>query len=303
MSLGNSLVKKDDTFSGFLTSETYKKKINEMMGGKEGANFITSVISAVSVNPGLQECEHSTILSAALIGQSLKLSCAPILGQFFIVPFKERNKNKDVVRVVATFQLGYKGYLQLAIRSGYYRKINIFSLKEGEFVHYDPFTEDLETKMIEDDEVRENTPSIGYYAMFEYHNGFRKTMYWTKKKMEVHAKKYSQAYAYDLKSKTEYSFWSKDFDAMGLKTMLRQLISKWGIMSIDMQKAFEEDKEPVIESSLDYVDTPKETKTKKEAKKSTFKNQEDFTQDDNENKPEQTGEELLFGDGDKENKQ
>jgi recombination protein RecT len=243
----NSLVKQQEsnTFSGFLTSEGVKKKINEIVGGKDGQRFITSIISAVSANPELAKCEHSTILSAALIGESLKLSVSPQLGQFYIVPFNDNRNN----RVVAQFQIGYKGYLQLAIRSGYYKKINVVALKKGEFINYNPLTEEIETKLINDDEIRENTETTGYYAMFEYLNGFRKTMYWSKKKMEIHATKYSRAYA----AKKGYSFWEKDFDAMAFKTMLRQLISKWGIMTVELQQAFEKD---IIEpETSDYIET------------------------------------------------
>ena len=126
-------------------------------------------------------------------------------------------------------------------------------IKEGELVGFNPLEEEIKCILIEDDEARENAPTIGYYAMFEYENGFKKCMYWSKKKMMAHADKYSPAFkasAYkDLmdgkieeKDMWKYSsFWYKDFDGMAMKTMLRQLISKWGIMSIEMQKAFEND--------------------------------------------------------------
>lgn len=134
-------------------------------------------------------------------------------------------------------QISDKGYVQLALRSGYYKSLNVFSVKEGELKKWNPLTEELEIDPIEDDEIREKTPSIGYVATFEYLNGFRKTIYWSRKKMEAHALRYSKGYA----AKKGYTFWEKDFDAMAYKTMLRQLISKWGIMSIDLQTAFEQD--------------------------------------------------------------
>ena len=254
--VNNSLVEKKETFSTFITGDAVKKKINEMIGGQDGQRFITSIISAVSTNPALAECEHASILSSAMIGEALKLSPSPQLGQYYLVPF---NDNK-LGRKVATFQLGYKGYIQLAIRSGHYRKLNVVAIKEGELVKYDPMNEEIEINLIEDDEKRESAKTIGYYAMFEYLNGFRKTMYWSKKKMEGHATKYSKAYA----AKKGYSFWEKDFDGMGFKTMIRQLISKWGIMSIDMQKAFESDNFDT--ESTDYIDT----KSQPEAKDDPF---------------------------------
>lgn len=248
----NSLTKKDEgskTFSSFLMGDAVKKKINETVGGANGQRFITSILSAVSTNPALQECEHGSIISAAFLGEALKLSPSPQLGQYYMVPFNDKKRNCKV----AQFQIGYKGYIQLAIRSGYYKTINVLAIKEGELISYNPLTEELEFNLIEDDEAREETETIGYYAMFEYQNGFRKTMYWSKKKMLAHANKYSQAFNAESYKKLQEgkipqselwkysSFWYKDFDGMAYKTMLRQLISKWGIMSIDMQTAMEKD--------------------------------------------------------------
>lgn len=236
---------KKTTFSSFMTSPAVVQKVNNMVGGKDGQRFITAIISAVSNNSALQECESSSILSAAMLGESLKLSPSPQLGQYYMVPFNNKGGK------VAQFQLGYKGYIQLAIRSGQYKKLNVLAIKEGELVRYDPLNEEIEVKLIDDELVRENAKTIGYYAMFEYTNGFRKTMYWSKEKMEAHALKYSKGY----QAKKGYTFWEKDFDGMAYKTMLRQLISKWGIMSIEMQTAFESDMAAIKEDgSKEYVD-------------------------------------------------
>jgi recombination protein RecT len=225
------------TFSVFLTSTAVQRKINEVIGGKDGQRFMTQILSAVTNNPDLARCEQMSILNCAFLGEGLKLSPSPQLGQYYMVPFKDNNRDTTV----ATFVLGYKGYIQLAIRSGYYKKINVIAIKEGELVRYDPLAEDIEVNLIPDEEAREKAKTSGYYAMFEYTNGFRKTMYWSKSKMEAHAKKYSPAYAADLRKKTTYTFWSKDFDGMAYKTMLRQLMSKWGITSIELQQAIESD--------------------------------------------------------------
>lgn len=141
-----------------------------------------------------------------------------------------------------------KGYVQLALRSGYYKSLTVFAVKAGELKKWNPVTEELEIELIEDDEVREKTQSIGYAARFEYLNGFSKTMYWSRQKMEAHALRYSKGYA----AKKGYTFWEKDFDAMAYKTMLRQLISKWGIMSIDLQTAFEQD---IVAEEQEYLET------------------------------------------------
>ncbi len=251
MEVKNSLVKENQkqTFSAFLAQDAMKKKINEMVGGEKGQQFVTSIISAVSTNPQLAECDNASIVSAALLGQALNLSPSPQLGQFYLVPF---NDNKRGCKV-AQFQIGYKGYIQLAIRSGQYKKLNVLAIKEGELIKYDPLDEDIEVKLIENEEEREKAETIGYYAMFEYLNGFRKTIYWSKQRMEAHALKYSMGY----RAKKGYTFWEKDFDGMAYKTMLRQLISKWGIMSIDltMQKALESDMAVINDNgTYDYVD-------------------------------------------------
>lgn len=267
MAVSNSLVQsrggKPRTFSAFLTSDAIKHRINEMVGGRDGQRFITSIISAVSTNPALSECEHSTILSAAMLGESLKLSPSPQLGQYYMVPFKDKKRGCKV----AQFQLGYKGYIQLAIRSGYYKKLNVLAIKQGELIRFDPLEEEIEVNLVENDTEREALPTIGYYAMFEYQNGFKKAMYWSREKMMAHADKFSMAFSAKAFEKLQAgeipekdlwkysSFWYKDFDSMAYKTMLRQLISKWGIMSIDLQKAMDGDMGTINEDgSVDYVD-------------------------------------------------
>lgn len=247
--------------AAYLTNDAVKNQINSIVGGKNGTRFISSIISAVQTNPALQECTNQSILSAALLGESMNLSPSPQLGQFYMVPFKDRERG-----TVAQFQLGYKGYIQLAIRSGQYKKLNVLPIKEGELVSYNPLDEEIEVQLIEDEEAREQAPTIGYYAMFEYTNGFRKTLYWSKQKMQNHAKKYSKGYAADLSKGTAWTFWSKDFDGMAMKTMLRQLISKWGVMSIDMITAMESDA-AVIKEDLtpEYVESEAVPEPAKEA--------------------------------------
>lgn len=252
MAINNSLAKSQKRLgiTAYLTQDAVKNQINSIIGGKDGQRFISAIVSAVNTNPELQECTNQSILSAALLGESLKLSPSPQLGQYYIVPYKDKDRGK-----VGQFQLGYKGYTQLAIRSGQYKKLNVLAIKEGELVHFDPLNEEIEVRLIEDEETRENAPTAGYYAMFEYTNGFRKAMYWSKAKMEAHALKYSKGYA----AKKGYTFWEKDFDAMAYKTMLRQLISRWGIMSIEFQRAMESDMAVIDDNGAPvYVDNDPE---------------------------------------------
>lgn len=257
MSVNNTLAARPNRvgLTAYLTQDAVKDQIAKVVGGKDGQRFITAIISAVNTNSQLQQCTNPSILSAALLGESLKLSPSATLGHYYMVPYKDKEKG-----MVAQFQLGYKGYIQLAIRSGMYKKLNVLAIKEGELVRFDPLNEEIEVNLIQDEEARENAPTVGYYAMFEYTNGFRKAIYWSKTKMEKHALRYSQGYRSDKKNKTEYTFWSKDFDGMAYKTMLRQLISKWGIMSIDMQTAMEKDQAVISEDgSANYVEMTEET--------------------------------------------
>ena len=251
MAVNNSLVQhegKKVPFTVQIQSKGYQNLINTTLRDKNTANrFIASITSAVSANLALQECDAGTILSAGLLGEGLKLSPSPQLGQYYLVPFND-NKNK---RKVAQFQLGYKGYIQLAIRSGQYKKLNVLPIKQGELIHFNPLEEEIKVQLIENEIDRENAPTIGYYAMFEYVNGFKKAIYWSKEKMESHAQKYSMGY----KAHKGYTFWEKDFDGMACKTMLRQLISKWGIMSIEMEKAVTNDMAVINEKGeAEYVD-------------------------------------------------
>ena len=239
------------TFSGFMTSEGIKKKVNEIIGSKEkGSRFISSIVSAVSTNPQLGQCENSSILSGALLGESLNLSPSPQLGRYYLVPFKDKTRG-----MVAQFILGYKGYLELAQRSGQYKDINVIEVKEGEYKGRNSLNGNPTFEFIVDDDVRDTKETIGYMATFTLINGFTKTIYMTKKQMEEHALQYSSGYRADKKNKTAYTFWTKDFDGMAFKTLLRQLISKWGIMSIDMQTAYEGDMAVINEDgSKNYVD-------------------------------------------------
>lgn len=236
------------SFTSLITSDGYTRLINGTIRDKQkAARFVTAITSAVTNTPALQECEASTIVSAALLGESLNLSPSPQLGQYYLVPYKDRKNG----RTVAQFNIGYKGMIQLAIRSGQYKKLNVLPIKQGELIRFDPLNEEIEVSLIQDEEVREQTPTAGYYAMFEYTNGFRKALYWSRAKMESHAEKYSMGY----RAKKGFTFWEKDFDSMACKTMLRQLLGKWGIMSIELQEAYIKDQAVInTDGSFDCID-------------------------------------------------
>lgn len=259
-------------FSVALQTDMYQNLIKNTLQDPERAKrFIASISSAVAVNPQLQDCTASSILAGALLGESLNLSPSPQLGQYYLVPYKHQRKDKDgnklwavdengnklkdannrwipLTESVATFTIGYRGLIQLALRTGQYKKLNVIEIKEGELKHFDPLNEEIECLLIDDFEKREAAPTVGYYCMFEYLNGFRKAIYWSKEKMLSHADKYSPAFkaeeykkyiSGDIDKNDEWkysSFWYKDFDAMAKKTLLRQIITKWGVMSTEMQE-------------------------------------------------------------------
>ena len=269
--------KQKPKFSVAITTTGYKNLINNTLGDPDRAKrFIASITSAVAVNPALQDCEAGTILAGALLGESLNLSPSPQIGQYYLVPFDCKLKGPDgktlwvldesgnhvkdangkwlaASEKRAQFVLGYKGYIQMALRSGQYSDLDVMEIRQGEYLGKDPVTGKPRFQFIEDDDERDEFPVIGYMAYFEYLNGFRKTMYWSKKKMEKHADTYSPAYSSATHEKLRNgeiadkdlwkysSFWYKNFDDMAKKTLLRQLISRWGVMSAEMQQAIAQD--------------------------------------------------------------
>ena len=234
----NTAMQGKPKFSAMLNTQGFQQALaNSLKSPKEIQKFSAAITSVVSTNKELEKCDSGTILSAALCGHSLGLPPSPQLGQYYLVPFNDRKNN----RTVATFVLGYRGYIQLAIRSGQYKRLNVVEIKEGELVSWNPLTEEIEVKLISDESERAVAKTIGYYACFRYINGFEKALYWSKEKMKEHAIRYSAGYKNDVNKGTSYTFWAKDFDSMAKKTMLRQLISKWGVMSVEMQTAYESD--------------------------------------------------------------
>lgn len=245
-------------FMQYVATNSIQNAIQKIVG-QDSQRFISAITSAVTTNSQLSECTNDSIVSGALLGEGLKLSPSPQFGQYYLVPFNIADKRDEKGKVVswkkvAQFQLGYKGYIQLAIRSGQYKDIDVIEVKEGEYLGRDSSTGKHNFNFITDEIERESRETIGYMAYFEYLNGFYKNIYWSKEKMGKHAIEYSKSYAEDKKKKTDYSFWSKDFDGMAFKTMIRQLISKWGIMSVEFQNAYENDMATIENDKPRYVD-------------------------------------------------
>jgi recombination protein RecT len=260
--------------TAYLNQDAVKAQITSIVGSKRGTSFITSIVSAVQTNPALQECTNPSILSAALLGESLNLSPSASLGQFWIIPFN--NKKKGVKE--AQFQLGANGYKQLAMRTGQYKDIDFIEIHEGEYKGRDKFTGKQVFEFIEDDDLRESLPVVGYMAYFELLNGFRKSVYWTKAKMEKHADQYSQAFSLDAYRKLQAgqipsnelwkysSYWYSNFAGMAEKTLIKHLLSKWGILSTELITAMDADmaiinedgSKTYVETEQDVIDMPVE---------------------------------------------
>ena len=210
MSSSNIAPAKKMTFSVAITTENYRNMINNTLKEPGRANrFIAAITSAVATTPALQTCDPSSILAGGLLGEALNLSPSPQLGQYYLVPFKQKAKYDREGHLLspecskAQFVLGYKGYVQLALRSGQYSDLDCMEIRQGEYLGKDPQTGKPQFKFIEDDDLREKLPIVGYMAYFEYLNGFRKCIYWSREKMLNHADTYSQAFSKDAYDKIQ----------------------------------------------------------------------------------------------------
>jgi recombination protein RecT len=234
--------------SKIFNSTTVKSKFESVLGNKS-QQFIMSVLAAVNNNKLLEKSNWETIYQAAMTAAVLDLPINQNLGFAYIVPFKikDSNKEQNTEEYAAQFQIGYKGFIQLAQRTGKYKTINVTEVKEGEIIEFDRLTGNIKFKWI-DDESRLSLPVVGYVAYFELLNGFSKLLYMTKKELESHGKKYSQSF------KRGYGLWQENFDSMSKKTVLKLLLSKYGPVSTDIQTALERDQAVINKHELLYAD-------------------------------------------------
>lgn len=223
--------------NSMLDGEKLRGRFNELLGNRS-AQFVSSLVSMVNASPELQQAFYEapmTVIQAGLKAAAFDLPIDQNLGYAYIVPFK--NSKKDgagnwVSKHEATFILGWKGMHQLALRTGAYKTINVVDIRDGELKSYNRLTEEADIDFIEDDDVRESKPIIGYLGYYRLVNGAEKTIYMTIKQIENHEKKFR-------KGQFMGKGWRDDFDAMARKTVYRKLIGKWGVMSIQYQSAQE----------------------------------------------------------------
>ncbi len=238
------------TLQQLLSSAGIKRRFEELLENS-APSFISSILTIVRSNSKLQDCSPNSILSAAGIAAALKLPINPSLGLAHIVPYKSKNGMQ------AQFQLGYRGYIQLAMRSGQYQTLNSGAVREGQIKEIDFVTGEI----IRGEKISDNV--VGYLAYMRLVNGFEKSLYMTTEELQAHAEKYSQSYAYDLRSGKKSSVWSTNFDAMAKKTVLKKLLSNFGVISIDQQSialatALQADQAVVMEDGFKYVDNGEE---------------------------------------------
>ena len=238
----------ETSITTYLNQEVTKKNIQETLAERT-PQFITSVSSLVNSNKLLQQADRKSLLSACLIAASLDLPINQNLGFAYIIPYW----NSKLNCYEAQFQMGWKGFIQLALRSNQYRTINVTSVMEAEIVGKDILTGEMSFNWIQDEKEREEAKPIGYIAHFELLNGFRKSLYMTTEQLENHAKRYSQSYK---ANKPGMNLWKNDFEVMARKTVLKQLISKYGPMTSEMQRAVIADQSVDKDGTVDYIDNP-----------------------------------------------
>lgn len=215
--------------NSILDGEGYRKRFEDLMGART-PQFVSSIVSMVNGTPELKDAFVSspvTVIQSALKAASYDLPIDPGLGYAYIVPFK--NGKKGGIRE-AQFILGYKGMIQLALRTGAYKTINVTDIREGELKSFNRLTEEIEIEFVEDEDERDALPVIGYAGYYKLINGTEKTVYMSRKQIEAHERK-------NRKGQYMAPLWRDDFDSMARKTVLRRLIGKWGIMSINYQTA------------------------------------------------------------------
>lgn len=232
----NNQPQQGTSIKGLLNSPAIQKRFEQTLD-KKAPQFMSSIISLYNSEKMLQKCDPMSVISSAMVAATLDLPVDKNLGYMYIVPY----------RTTATPQIGYKGLIQLALRTGQYKNINVIEIHEGELRSWNKLTEELEI----DFDQKESDKVIGYAGYFELINGFRKTVYWTKADIEAHKKKFS---------KSDFG-WKNDYNAMARKTVIRNMLSKWGILSVELQMAYrEEAKEPTerqeitLEDEKEYID-------------------------------------------------
>ena len=228
------------THKHFFNSPAVKQKFSEVLDGN-GQQFVASLLSIITNNKLLAKATNESIMTAAMKAATLKLPIEPSLGMAYVVPYNRSEKHGDTWIKIneAQFQMGYKGFIQLAQRSGQIRNINCDIVYKEEFLRYDKVygTLHLKEEQVDSGEVE------GYFASLELINGFRKMIFWKKEKVIAHAQKYSKTYDKQIGDFKSGTPWKTEFDAMAQKTLIKELLSKYAPLSTELQEAIIADNE------------------------------------------------------------
>lgn len=267
-------------FNATIKNERTQDYLRQVLG-KNATSFVTSLTSIVSNNINLQECEPLSLMYVGIKAAALNLPLDPNLGFAYAIPYK----NKKTGKTEAQFQLGYKGYTQLAIRSGQFKAINVTDVRDGEYQGEDLLTGELKLAAVPD---REQRNIVGYAAYMRLVNGFEKAIYWSVAKVDEHAKKYSQTYSSDKDYIKKSSKWATDFDAMAKKTVLKMLISKYAPLSIEMRDAIQSD-QAVFNSEGEgkFLDNPDDTERLEDLADEAIAEEVNETQEQTAKQPEE----------------
>lgn len=250
-------------FNRQITSERTQAYLTSVLGAKKDS-FVSNLTALVANNKKLQECEPMGIMFAAIEATALNLPLDPNLGLAYVIPYRNHKDGK----VYAQFQIGAKGFIQLAIRSGQFQTLNIVDIREGELLGENLITGEVRVKQAEG-LIRNSLRTIGYLGYFRLTNGFEKMLYMTQEMIDAHAVRYSETYG----SKKDYirasSKWTTDFDAMARKTVIKRLLSKYAPLSVEMQDAVRFDQGVIGENkSVRYIDNETQTLMLEEPDKS-----------------------------------
>lgn len=237
-------------FNQAITAPDTQRYLSDLLKERKG-EFVSNITALVANNANLQECEPYTLMFAALKATALKLPIEPSLGMAHVIPYK--NNKRGITE--AQFQLGYKGFQQLALRTGQYKRINTTDVREGEIGKRNRLTGEIEFNFIEDEAKRLETPIVGYVNYFQLLNGFESILYMSKEEMEAHAKQYSQTYRSTNDYVRNQSKWTTDFHGMARKTVIKLNLSKNGVLSTELADAIRADQSIMREeNTYDYAD-------------------------------------------------
>lgn len=265
-------------FNRCIASVKTQQYLLQVLGRKK-ESFVNNITALVANDASLQGCSPMSLIYAGIKATALDFPLDNNLGFAYVIPYNNKKKitdengvTREVVVKEAQLQWGYRAFIQLAIRTGQYRRINVTDVREGEIKSMDLLTGEIAVDAVPN---RIELPVIGYAAYFELVNGFSKTLYMTVEELQRHAMSYSKTYSSKFESTRNSSKWATDFDAMAKKTVLKLLLSKWAPLSVQMRELVRTDQAVFDENGrMEYLDAPSEPEQRQiliEARKEEIK--------------------------------